>query len=493
MASGYTVFHSFNSKSTVGMDRTIRARFRTKDLLISDIYSSDKNFYTQEGIAEKADEILSVGLLSNLVVADIPSEDGIPYRLISGERRWRALCLLVERGYKEFETVTCQIRTPSNEHEEMIELILSNSSREKDIATLIREEQTLKRELQFMKDNKLELNGYDLQSGKLRDIVASIMNLSKTKIAEMEAVSNRLILDFKKELEKNHLTFSAAYQLSKLRKVEQEELYEQYQNKGELSYRELMDYTRAKEEEHKREQIQGQMSLFELEEERNQKSLKDKESKTDLSETKLAPVEEMEKDFLTEKKRQKQVDYYVMEFYRRMLDDEERELLHCNSMAKLRKRLEDKFGSCFGCIMKGFDFEWSHKKCHFNSGAKNLGNVIEMTLTQVIIRIIEILEEHPEKKILPGEPVQKDSLVEKKVDTGEENLEVLPEQPIKKKGIKKDVSIAVLQTLIKKELHFIQLNGMENIVSDATKIEHKVSLDAFRYYKKYLEEVRSRE
>lgn len=265
MASGYSIFNSFNKKSTQNMDKTSRARFRSEDILISDIYSNDKNFYDQKGIEEKADEILAVGLLSNLVVAKAPSEEGVPYKLISGERRWRALNLLVQRGFEDFQTVTCQVRTPSNEHEEMIELILANSSREKDVATLIQEEQTLKQELQYMKDNGMELNGYDLQSGKLRDIVASMLNVSKTKIAEIDAVSSRLLPEFKKALEEEKITFSAAYQISKFSNNNQLTLYEKYERAGNLTYTDVMAYAdafrRMREEELEKAQIPGQISI----------------------------------------------------------------------------------------------------------------------------------------------------------------------------------------------------------------------------------------
>ena len=267
MASGYTIFNSFNKKSVANMDKTSRARFRTEDILISDIYSNDKNFYDQKGIEEKADEILAVGLLSNLVVSKAPAEDGTPYKLISGERRWRALNLLVQRGFEEFKTVTCQVRNHANEHEEMIELILANSAREKDVATLIREEQTLKQELQYMRDNGMELNGYDLQSGKLRDIVASMLNVSKTKIAEIDAVSNRLLPEFKEALETEKITFSAAYQISKLNESDQLTLYEKYERAGSLTYVDVMAYADAfkkmREEELEKAQIPGQISIGE--------------------------------------------------------------------------------------------------------------------------------------------------------------------------------------------------------------------------------------
>ena len=227
MASGYSAILSLNRKSTGDTARSSCARFRTKDISIKNIYSSDLNFYPQKGIEQKAAEIQAVGLLSNLVVMHKPCDQG-EYKLVSGERRWRALSLLVEQGYNEFEKVTCQIREPGNEHEEMIELILANSSRQKDTFTLAKEEQTLKRELEYMRDHDMKLNGYDLKEGRLRDVIADILNISKTKVAELEAISNRLITVWKLQLEKDVLSSSVAYRISKLEPADQYSLYRRY-------------------------------------------------------------------------------------------------------------------------------------------------------------------------------------------------------------------------------------------------------------------------
>ena len=227
MASGYSAILSLNRKSTGDTARSSCARFRTKDISIKNIYSSDLNFYPQKGIEQKAAEIQAVGLLSNLVVMHKPCDQG-EYKLVSGERRWRALSLLVEQGYNEFEKVTCQIREPGNEHEEMIELILANSSRQKDTFTLAKEEQTLKRELEYMRDHDMKLNGYDLKEGRLRDVIADILNISKTKVAELEAISNRLIPVWKLQLEEDGLSSSVAYRISKLEPADQYSLYQRY-------------------------------------------------------------------------------------------------------------------------------------------------------------------------------------------------------------------------------------------------------------------------
>lgn len=262
MATGYSVMDALNKQTKAGIDDTTpRAKFRTKDLSIFKIYANEGNFYPQEDIEQKAGEILAIGLLENLVVKYEPLEAAGEYKLISGERRWRALHLLVERGYKEFEFVTCNIIAPTTSQEEKVALIIANSHRSKDIETMIHEEQELKATLEDMKANGIELKGYNLQSGRLRDVIADLLNISKTKVAQIEAVSNNLIPEFMEELNKNRLTFSAAYELSGMSSDEQREALGILMDTGELTYQTIKDMKEKKAALAAGEQVEGQMNL----------------------------------------------------------------------------------------------------------------------------------------------------------------------------------------------------------------------------------------
>lgn len=260
MATGFSVVDALSKNSKQGVEETPRARFRTKDISIHKIYSNSKNFYPQEGIEEKAAEILAVGMLENIAVMYAPEEQG-EYRIISGERRWRALKILVEQGYKEFEIVTCQVRSPANPHEEKIELIIANSSRVKDTATLLREEAELKEELEYMRENGIKLRGYDLESGRLRDVIAGMLKMSKTKIAQIEAVNNNLIPELREALEQNHITFSAAYELAGMAEVEQREALEKYMEDGELSYKTIKEMKQKMDMDSQEEQMPEQKMI----------------------------------------------------------------------------------------------------------------------------------------------------------------------------------------------------------------------------------------
>ena len=79
-----------------------------------------------------------------MTVMYAPCERG-EYRIIAGERRWRALQLLLKKGYEEFEIATCQIKSVAEEHEEMVNIIMANAYRDKTMADLLQEEQQLRK------------------------------------------------------------------------------------------------------------------------------------------------------------------------------------------------------------------------------------------------------------------------------------------------------------------------------------------------------------
>ncbi len=240
MATGFSVMDALNKNSKAGVDESPRARFRTKDISIFKMYRNKLNFYDLADIEELAGDILMYGLKQNLEVVFEPNEQG-EYRIVAGERRWLALKHLVEQGYKVFEIATCKLTTPQDEDEEQVEIIIANAYRTKSLKDVIEEEQRLKACLERMKTDGKKIKGYDLQSGRLRDVIASMLKMSKTKIAQIESVNNNLIPEFREELNNERLTFSAAYELSGMSPEMQQEALAKYKENGELSYTEIKD------------------------------------------------------------------------------------------------------------------------------------------------------------------------------------------------------------------------------------------------------------
>lgn len=258
----WNVIDALNKNTqAAAVDNTPKARFRVKDISINKIYSNAKNFYSMPDIEQLAQDIYAVGLLENLTVVYAPGESG-DYRLIAGERRWRALKLLTEQGHKEFEFVSCQVKTPAEENEEIVQLIIANTYRNKTVKDILEEEQKLKETLQRMKKDGLTLQGYKLDSGRLRDIIADMLKMPTTKIAQIESINKHLIPEFTEELKEGRLTFSAAYELSGMTEEEQNDLLEKYEESG-LTFKEIKEAKETNRQQTDNEQIPGQIEMQE--------------------------------------------------------------------------------------------------------------------------------------------------------------------------------------------------------------------------------------
>ena len=227
--AGFNVMDMLNKTSKEGIEEKPKARFRTKDIDIYNIYANEDNISDQIGIDEKAAEIKLLGLLQPLEVMYEPNQSGEEYKLIGGERRWRALKKLVEEeDLQEFREATCQIRKPRSKNEEIIELCISNSYRK---ATPEKELERIKLLTDALKDAKAageKIMGYDLESGRLRDIAAKILGKKPTQIANAMSINSNLIPELRKLLEKQKISFSVAVEIAGLEEDEQEEIYSWY-------------------------------------------------------------------------------------------------------------------------------------------------------------------------------------------------------------------------------------------------------------------------
>lgn len=269
MAGGFSILDNLNENSKQNMNDTVKACFRTKNIPIKNIRKNKKNFYEIKDIEKLANEIQMVGLLENLTVVYSPDKlTNTEYKLIGGERRLQALELLVEKGFEEFNTVTCNIRNASTEDEEMIDLIICNSQRKKSTYELLLEASRLKIALTNLKETGGTIRGVDISKGRLRDIVAKLLNISNTKAAQIDNINNNLIDSFTRELKNEKITFSAANELAGLSEEKQLTLYENYKINGEITLREIRNIKdELKEEQTKVEneltsaQIEGQISI----------------------------------------------------------------------------------------------------------------------------------------------------------------------------------------------------------------------------------------
>lgn len=261
--TGSNILDTLNSKSISGGMNTTYARFRLQDIPIDKIYSNDKNFYPLTDIEQLANEIKLCGLMENLTVVKDSCERG-EYRLVSGERRWRALTYLVEHGESKFKNVSAKITKFDNQNEEELYLIVANSYRTKDSGTKMNEVKRMQELLQNAKENGTSINGYDMQQESIRSVMSKLLGMSETKIAELTVVINHLIDAFMTMLNDGTLGISVAYKIAGMSPDMQLEFFDYCENEPKITLNVVKDFKWLKESEHENQQIPGQSSIDDI-------------------------------------------------------------------------------------------------------------------------------------------------------------------------------------------------------------------------------------
>lgn len=262
--TGSTILDTLNSKSISGGNmNTTYARFRLQDIPIDKIYSNDKNFYPLTDIEQLANEIKLCGLMENLTVVKEHCERG-DYRLVSGERRWRALTYLVEHGEDKFKNVSAKVTRFDNQNEEELYLIVANSYRTKDSATKMNEVKRMQELLQNAKNNGTSINGYDMQQESIRSVMSKLLGMSETKIAELTVVINHLIDEFMTMLNDGTLGISVAYKIAGMSPDMQLEFFQYCEDETKITLNVVQQFKEKKTAEHEQEQIPGQSSIDDI-------------------------------------------------------------------------------------------------------------------------------------------------------------------------------------------------------------------------------------
>ena len=210
---------------------------------VEDLMPSKDNFYSTENIDELAEAIeLSGCIEQNLVVK--PEAHG-KYEVIAGHRRRLAALKLVEEGKEEYRKVPCRIKKESDEIRDRLSLIFTNATaRQLTDWEKVKQAEELKEVLTEYKkalqeENKDKPKEERERIGRIREIVAQMLNTSTTQIGRMEAISNNLSQEFKGELEKGNINISTAHEISRLDEEGQKKAYEQYEEKGELHIKDV--------------------------------------------------------------------------------------------------------------------------------------------------------------------------------------------------------------------------------------------------------------
>jgi ParB-like chromosome segregation protein Spo0J len=185
----------------------------------------NKKIYRAGDIEELKSSIEQVGLLHNLVVEKLLTEQGEwrgYYRVLSGHRRHQALCELhradceqrsvepYREGYEadKYGSVLCLVADAKDELENRLRLLTANATaRVLTAPEQARQAEELRRVLEEMR-----AAGYAIK-GKLRELVAAQMQVSPAKVGRMERIQTRLCAEARAAFDAGRITEGVAYDL----------------------------------------------------------------------------------------------------------------------------------------------------------------------------------------------------------------------------------------------------------------------------------------
>lgn len=239
-----------NSKSPLEHNDTSE-KFETVQISINNIVPSPNNFYSieEEKLKGLKDSIELLGLQQNLVVKKIEKNK---YEIIAGHRRYLAMKKLYEEGNINFEYIPCKVEDDDYIKNEL-KLLMTNSTT-RELSDWEKITQTKK-----LKDLLTEYKKKEKLPGRVRDIIADILSTSPTQVARMESISKNLVEEFKDELKDDNIKISVAYELSKLPEDKQKEVFEEHQDKKDITIKTVKE----KETEEEIEVLEGQITVEE--------------------------------------------------------------------------------------------------------------------------------------------------------------------------------------------------------------------------------------
>lgn len=179
-------------------------------LPIDNLDSDAGNFYELTGIDALADNISVAGLQQPIRVR--AGQEPGRYTIVSGHRRMAACRKLAEEAPEDWREVPCIIETDNASPAlQQLRLIYANKDTRQRTSHDISVEATQVEELLC----KLQKEGFKFP-GRMRDHVAEAVGASKTKLARLKVIRDKLIPDWAQLWKSNDIGESQAYELSKL-------------------------------------------------------------------------------------------------------------------------------------------------------------------------------------------------------------------------------------------------------------------------------------
>ena len=178
------------------------------DLLTSDA----NNFYSLDGVSELAANIELIGLQQPLRVRQSPIDSKM-YTIVSGHRRCAAIRLAIkEDGREDLRSVPCIVEQAAESSAmQELRLIYANAdTRKMSSADISRQAERVEMLLYQLKEEGVEF------PGRMRDHVAEACRVSKSKLARLKVIREKLIPEFETFWQDGVLNETVAYAIAQV-------------------------------------------------------------------------------------------------------------------------------------------------------------------------------------------------------------------------------------------------------------------------------------
>ena len=226
--------------------------FVLKKIQAEKLHPSDKNFYEMDPVEIEAlkETIELVGVQENLVVKKISAgENAGDYEIIAGHKRHRAVTELLAEGKEVSPLLPCKVESDADGVKNELILIFTNSTQRE------RSDYCKMQEIQRVRELLEEYAKYNNVPGRKRDVIAGILNTSKSTIGRLDNIRRNIIPDFLEEYKAGKISTTAANEIAGATPEEQHQLLEKYKETGGIKAKEA---AQIKEPE---QQLPGQINI----------------------------------------------------------------------------------------------------------------------------------------------------------------------------------------------------------------------------------------
>lgn len=213
--------------------------FVLKKIPAEKLHPSDKNFYEMDPVEIETlkETIELVGVQENLVVKKISAgENAGDYEIIAGHKRHRAVTELLAEGKEVSPLLPCKVESDADGVKNELILIFTNSTQRE------RSDYCKMQEIQRVRELLEEYAKYNNMPGRKRDVIAGILNTSKSTIGRLDNIRRNIIPDFLEEYKAGKISTTAANEIAGATPEEQHKLLEKYKETGSIHAKEAAQF-----------------------------------------------------------------------------------------------------------------------------------------------------------------------------------------------------------------------------------------------------------